>query len=1003
MFEKHRNLKDTLGKCAERNGKNAGWREQLAVEASNLRGKSLQWLITRTSENWNDIRNQWKKEESDKTPLPEIAETAGVWWPSTGAGTLNQFLEKPHPAQFHYIQGVGRKKFHSILVILLARLPNRTDRIVAELLPAKELSAYNATETGQERVKLAHLFEGEAMRFRNDSVDNLIDLAASMWEKIHEEWTQSSWITQPLFIFAQATNTWWPRTRQTDTLEHFLDVSHPREIPQINGVGRKKTHTILIILLAGIHIPGDWRAERLPEQDEDFLLSATNVTSAVMLVSLHWTVMKKRLLLSKFESRKIADLALMTIGTRSFSKSSLCLSDALQFESFEAFKNAQRAFGEKKQRKFAMIFTYLWASIDPDGPAGPAPLPATVQARKVLQACSATKLNGKLMKAMELAALKDQEVDILSKRFGLGDDAPKTLEEIGIGMNLTRERIRQKEELARSVLTHVGVSAAFLRALIEEQAAGILERIKRYCGNLVPFELTWKVVVGPERCFLISMLFESFEDYMQEAVNTGTAERTNAGWWIGLPLTTRARESEEELLRRIARFDRPLFVHLLANTVNSSYAEISDLLNANGKTLVSGIVFSGKISALQKRCLFAFQVAMASEKALWYQPDLFDRARNLNEGKTAGSRLFHKDVSEIPGLFVDMPGPYVAANPILIKRLKPHFENASVSDDSTHRVADEVDEAGGEYANGGSCKDNNTLQEGAGKSQELQIADILQAKGISRFENIEEEFCRRTSGAPSSVGPTMLLSSLFSRYAPGWWGLSGLKLSEADIGKLCTEKDLRNYIQAKHGGGLIEIFRFWIPELEYQWCRWAEKNASQDLFESLLSVINPEAWPLPDALRGQWVRKQAGLGIYRLHTPIGDFKSGIDDFASYYGLIMMATDRGALGYAAIAHFLGWRFTQDRRAFSTMAVMVAIGVLEQQAEHHTPHRVGPKAQAWLDQMSFDYANDPEAAVQDWPNKLHAKLMSKLPETVHGWFRVKDLQTAMPHWKAFDGLG
>ena len=43
---------------------------------------------------------------------------------------------------------------------------------------------------------------------------------------------------------------------------------------------------------------------------------------------------------------------------------------------------------------------------------------------------------------------------VISRRFGLADDRPQTLEEIGKGLELTRERIRQIESEAMRKLRH---------------------------------------------------------------------------------------------------------------------------------------------------------------------------------------------------------------------------------------------------------------------------------------------------------------------------------------------------------------------------------------------------------------------------------------------------------------------------------------------------------------------------------------------------------------------
>jgi RNA polymerase primary sigma factor len=47
-----------------------------------------------------------------------------------------------------------------------------------------------------------------------------------------------------------------------------------------------------------------------------------------------------------------------------------------------------------------------------------------------------------------LSILEDREREVLTLRYGLGDDEPKTLEEIGHGLAVTRERVRQIESAA---------------------------------------------------------------------------------------------------------------------------------------------------------------------------------------------------------------------------------------------------------------------------------------------------------------------------------------------------------------------------------------------------------------------------------------------------------------------------------------------------------------------------------------------------------------------------
>jgi len=65
-----------------------------------------------------------------------------------------------------------------------------------------------------------------------------------------------------------------------------------------------------------------------------------------------------------------------------------------------------------------------------------------------------------------LGSLTPQEEKIIRKRFGIGEDTPHTLEEVGLEFDVTRERIRQIEAKAIRKLRHPSRSK-WLRAYIE--------------------------------------------------------------------------------------------------------------------------------------------------------------------------------------------------------------------------------------------------------------------------------------------------------------------------------------------------------------------------------------------------------------------------------------------------------------------------------------------------------------------------------------------------------
>ena len=65
-----------------------------------------------------------------------------------------------------------------------------------------------------------------------------------------------------------------------------------------------------------------------------------------------------------------------------------------------------------------------------------------------------------------LSSLTEREQNIIRKRFGLGEDAPHTLEDVGIELDVTRERVRQIEVKAIRKLRHPSRSK-WLRTFIE--------------------------------------------------------------------------------------------------------------------------------------------------------------------------------------------------------------------------------------------------------------------------------------------------------------------------------------------------------------------------------------------------------------------------------------------------------------------------------------------------------------------------------------------------------
>jgi RNA polymerase primary sigma factor len=63
-----------------------------------------------------------------------------------------------------------------------------------------------------------------------------------------------------------------------------------------------------------------------------------------------------------------------------------------------------------------------------------------------------------------------REREVVRLRFGLDDGLPRTLEEVGTALNVTRERVRQIELRAMKKLRHIGQELSALGVRLQTSA-----------------------------------------------------------------------------------------------------------------------------------------------------------------------------------------------------------------------------------------------------------------------------------------------------------------------------------------------------------------------------------------------------------------------------------------------------------------------------------------------------------------------------------------------------
>ncbi len=94
----------------------------------------------------------------------------------------------------------------------------------------------------------------------------------------------------------------------------------------------------------------------------------------------------------------------------------------------------------------------LDSHVGPDGDSELGDLVADIASPTPFDAVCEAMLSSEVNKLLDV--LEDREREIIRLRYGLDSGDPRTLEEVGLTLNLTRERIRQIERSALSKLRH---------------------------------------------------------------------------------------------------------------------------------------------------------------------------------------------------------------------------------------------------------------------------------------------------------------------------------------------------------------------------------------------------------------------------------------------------------------------------------------------------------------------------------------------------------------------
>lgn len=836
-------------------------------------------------------------------------------------------------------------------------------------------------EVTQNEIFLSGVSESSALPY-----PELKNLATERWHQVTSILRGSDLEELAIGPLAEATGLPWPSTRTDESLVSFLEAVSPYHLLRLRGLGKRKARTLLSIILGLGELAHDEGSESDGSQNRESQCKIDIPTDPIKRVEMFWSRISEKIGSSEFADEKFSSLARQWgILWPVRSRIEYTLGDVVRMDSLSQFMIRSRGLGKKKKPSIASIIWRAWAEVEPDGPAE-APKSGSEIARDQFEALDEdTELIEIIRRGLDLAGVNEREHSILDRRYGLTDGIPKTLEEIGRVDLVTRERIRQIQQLGEKRIMDNQTSREFLRLALERELSQIFHNLENFCGSpLLRIDGEWHRSLIPSHCFLVDVIHGNLRQLMDQLVTDDKIQRTSSGWWLGRRVSAESAIFAEWVRKRCIAENKPLSLAALKEGKGIEIEHLTDSIVSVGLRIEMGYVFHGRVMMPERRCLFALRVALETQRWLWPELEFFQAAMSMNADVVGSMRILMRDTECIPGIACNIPGPFVVINPVAAKN------SGSVTQFSIEPTENDSENENQEPA-------ESIWEQSQGVTIASQLEELMSHYRILKYETLENHFCEAGIAPPGSLGPTLLSKPQFVRYAPAYWGLCGLQLEDSDVEQLCNEEDLARYVRSKRLGGLAELFPFWNPEMEYRWCRWAEGHSNSDLFYSLLAVCEPATWLLPEAIRLQWEGKKIRFGINRLPSVQGNLDMGYVDFDEIYGLVHLASQRGSIGPATIPHFYGLQ-DADRKALGTMALLGALGVLDPRVDMDSPWVGGSRVNEWLQLMSELFYLDPTNIEVRWREILDNSIEALDPSESFGWFTGEELKESFCRWKA-----
>jgi hypothetical protein len=414
--------------------------------------------------------------------------------------------------------------------------------------------------------------------------------------------------------------------------------------------------------------------------------------------------------------------------------------------------------------------------------------------------------------------IQSRDVPVIRRRFGLDGAPPETLEEIGGGMRVTRERVRQIEKRGLRDMALMSRRVP-LRQAIDDRATRTWTELAGDGDVLLEteFYVRRRHVAGATMLSL-ELLGLTLSDWLDEM-----GSRFGHGWLsVGAD-----RHPVDHVLAHLDASGLPalpcavddLGLDAPAATVHAALQIGLDL------RIHAGYAVEGRFSVRPRRTLGVHALLSGSRSPL-PSAELLRRYRACVPADRCSQRDLSIVMSEASHLFLEISEErWIALGRAGTVPVAATFTG---EEDEEQTAAPELD----------------------GSLAAALVAELEKAgpQALGQLTTNPRRWLPRDRSV-NSIAPTLIMRpDLFIRLLPGVYCLpqqvpSHEEVVAGEIPYLLDETQARLFAMARRAGEPWGTFPLWTPAAEMRLCRWADRSEDGELLRSLLAIATIDAWP----------------------------------------------------------------------------------------------------------------------------------------------------------------